>query len=289
VTRACHTPIRMATGEAFNDAEIDDILDRMRRSYERKRKSAPDLDAKAAMAEAAGEMTREQLTGLLIERRLKVAAEAAKKVRGKRLDAMPERMDEADRLRAFNIGSEKQGMGTSLSADAEGRALATQLLGEVATGLRGIEGAIDRLSNWFGRGDNAFEREVAREMHIATGGQGVEATGNAMAVEVAQVLAGAGAGAGDAEPGRRLDRQAGGLCRAPEPRRLKVAGGFWREIGQLGAAKGDWDAARLAAAKKAFREWRDFITPKLDRRTFAGLDPADLDRLEEARAWRRAG
>jgi hypothetical protein len=109
-----------------------------------------------------------------------------------------------------------------------------------------------------------------------------------MAVEVAKVLAGPGAGAGMQNRGRRLDRQAGGLCRPPEPRRLKVAGGFWREIGQLARPRAT-GRGPPGGGQEGVPGVARLHPPALDPKTFEGIDPADLDRLEEARAWRRAG
>ena len=68
----------------------------------------------------------------------------------------------------------------------------------------------------------------------------------------------------------------------------KIAGGYWREVGQLtaGRAEGikgklaaafDWPAAaRMTAARASFGVWRDFITPLLHDKTFEGLDPQDV-------------
>ena len=61
MTRACHAPIREAIGDAFSDEEINELVDRLRASVERKTRQ-PGYAAKAReaiIAEAAGEITRE--------------------------------------------------------------------------------------------------------------------------------------------------------------------------------------------------------------------------------------
>ncbi len=120
MTRACHSPVRMATGDAFSDEEIDDILNRLLMRAKRKGEGFD----REALSEAAAELTREQLLGVLTERRLRVAAKRA----SERFDALVDGMgpavgDEADRLKAFNVGSERQGLGASFSVDAEARAV----------------------------------------------------------------------------------------------------------------------------------------------------------------------
>lgn len=279
MTRACHGPIRAAIGDAFSDEEIDELVERLRASVERKKRQ-PDYAAKAReaiIAEASDEITREALMSALVARRAEVAAEVARVARRERIDAMPQGMDEADRLRAYNVGSEKQGAFTSASADAEGRALATSLWGEVELGLKAAGGLIDRLVNFWGFGDKAFERNVAREMHILSGGQGVASTGDADAAKAAKVLHDA------LERGRSMQNDAGawigkleGYIGRQAHDRLKIAGGFWRELEFLPKTAGDMGAARLAASRKAFRAWRDFIRPKLDPRTFEGLSMAEF-------------
>ena len=100
MTRACHTPVRMATGDAFSDEEIDDILQRLLKKAQRKGEA---FDREGLQA-AASELTREQLMSVLTERRLRVAAQRA----SGRFDALVNGMgadvgDEADRLKAFNL------------------------------------------------------------------------------------------------------------------------------------------------------------------------------------------
>jgi hypothetical protein len=128
--RDCHAPIRAATGEAFSDAEIDDILDRLARRYKRAKGKAPSADDTEVWAQAAAEMTREDVEAALQARRLEHYAQAATARRGKALAAMTaDGLNEAEALRAFNVGTDRQVTGGADSVDAEGRGAVTAAVG----------------------------------------------------------------------------------------------------------------------------------------------------------------
>jgi hypothetical protein len=290
--RDCHAPIRAATGEAFSDAEIDDILDRLARRYKRAKGKAPSADDTEVWAQAAAEMTREDVEAALQARRLEHYAQAATARRGKALAAMTaDGLNEAEALRAFNVGTDRQVTGGADSVDAEGRGAVTAAWGDVERGLRQREGLAEKLSDFWGGGDDEFDRAVAREIARLNGAEGIEASGDADALHAAQVFAAA------LEKNRQGLNSAGAFVGKLRGRiamqahdRLKVAGGFWREFRAAGlAAPGKWGEARLAASRAAFREWRDFIRPKLDPATFERIDPEDLALTGEAEALAKAG
>lgn len=286
MTRACHQPVRMATGDAFSDAEIDDMLGRLLKKAQRRGEA---FDT-AAMGEAAAELTKERLIESLAERRLKVASARASQNFDRLLAGMGADVgDEADKLKAFNVGSEKQGLGGSFSVDAEGRARTVALWGEVEKGLREAD-VLERLTGF--SVDHDFERAVGREM-ARLNGQDLAPTGDADALKVAEILNAA------TEKGRLMQNDAGawigrieGYIARQQHDRLRVAGGFWREFqaGGLGAIK-DMKGASLKASRRAFREWRDFTLPKLDDRTFEGIEARDLDEgwLDDAKALQASG
>jgi hypothetical protein len=275
----------MATGDAFTDEEIDDILDRMLKKAQRKGQAFD----KAGIQEAAAELTKEEVFARLSERRLRVAAERA---RG-RIDAQMAGMaaigDEADRLKAYNVGSEKQGLGGSFSVDAEARARTTALWGEAERQLRDA-GLLNKLSGF--AVDGTLERNIRRE-RARLNGAAVEPTGDADALKTAEILNAL------SEKGRLMQNDVGawigrleGYAGRQTHDRLRVSGGFWREFqaGGLGAIK-DMKGAGLKASRRAFREWRDFIRPKLDDRTFDGIEARDVDEgwIDDAKALQTAG
>lgn len=292
MARACHTAVRMATGDVFSDAEIDDFLNRMERRAKAKGAEDPTLSQKEALAQAARELTQEELKAALIEKRMRLAAQVARDARRARLDAMPATMDESQRLRAYDLGSETQGAWTSSSVDAEGRARAMQLWGKVELGLRQVDGLVNRISNFWGHSEQGVDRLIAREMARLNGDGSIEPTGDEGAFHAAQVFTAALEEARQMQnaQGAWIDRLKGYIARQSHDR-LKVAGGFWRELGVVARripkdrlAAFDWAAARRQAAARAFRQWRDFIHPRLDPKTFEGLDPADLEHDRELAA-----
>lgn len=279
MTRACHTPVRLATGDAFSDAEIDDILDRLLRKAQRGQKAFD----REAMAEAAAELTREQLMGVLTERRLRVAAARARARTDADLAAMGGIVgDEADQLKALNVGSERQALGASYSVDADGRGRMYALWGEQERLLREA-GVLDRLTGF--AVDDAFELNVRTE-RARLNGEAVEPTGDAEALKVAEIM-----NIGS-EKARLMQNDEGawiGRIEGYQGRqihdRLRVAGGFWREFqaGGLGAV-GNFRAASLKASRRAFREWRDEIRPRLKDSTFEGIEARDVDEGFEVEA-----
>ena len=286
MTRACHSPVRMATGDAFTDAEIDDILDRLLRKAQRGQTAFN----RETMAEAAAELTREQLMGVLTERRLKLASRtAAARVEVELAAMAPAVGDEAEQLKALNVGSERQGMGASYSVDADGRGRASALWGEQERLLREAD-LLDRLSGF--KVDEAFELNIRRE-RARLNGQAVEPTGDADAVKVAEIM-----NIGS-EKARLMQNDEGawiGRIEGYQGRqihdRLRVAGGFWREFRAGGAAAiRDFRGASLRASRKAFRKWRDEIRPRLDEKTFEGLDGRALDEgfADDAAALKASG
>jgi hypothetical protein len=291
MTRACHAPIRAATGDAFTDAEIDDILDRLARKHKRAKGKAPTASDEQAWQQAAADLTREEVETALQARRLEHFAKAARVARETRMAAMTAGgLDEAQALKAYNVGSDKQAGFSSASVDAEGRARAVAAWGDVERGLAAHEGLSDRLVNFWGGGDDAFDRDVAREMARLNGAD-IEATGDADALAAARVFAAAleknrqGLNAQGAFVGKLKGRIA-----AQSHDRLKVSGGFWREFREAGiGAPARWGEARLQASRKAFRQWRDYIRPRLDPATFDGIDAADGALADEAEALAKAG
>lgn len=280
MTDRCRKTVKGVVGEAWSDAEIDDVLERLQRAKARAQEADPlGFDGDAFDA-AAREITKEEVTAALMERRLHAFAARARVKRRAQIDTMLAEGvgDEADALRAFDVGTEKQVTGGADSVDAEGRARSVSLWTQVEKALGAHPGLRERLvSRIRGRADPEFERKVAREMARANGAD-IPATGDKDAVLAGQIFADA------IEAGRVMQNREGawigkidGYIGRQSHDRLRVAGGFWRELQASGfGAVADWNAARLKASRQAFREWRDFIRPKLADNTFDGID-LDVD------------
>ena len=201
MTDRCRKTVRDAIGEVWSDEQIDDMLERLQAAKGRAEKADPlGFDGDAFDA-AAREITREEVMGALMQKRLEVFAARAAKTRSERLAALPG--DEGDRLRAYDVGTEKQGRFSGASVDAEGRARATALWGMVEKGLnKQPELKAKLVSNIRGVSDPVFERKVAREM-ARLNGAAIEATGDADAVTAAKLFADA------LEAGRRMQNAEG--------------------------------------------------------------------------------
>lgn len=273
MTDRCRKTVRGVVGEAWSEAEIDDVLTRLQRAKAAAQKADPLMHDDEAFDAAAREITKDEVMATLMERRLQAFSARAAKERGARLAGLPG--DEADALRAHDVGTEKQGRWSGASVDAEGRARTVALWSMVEKGLADDPALRSRLvSNIRGVADPEFERMVAREMARANGAD-IPPTGDAGAVKAAKLFSDA------LEAGRRMQNAEGswigkieGYIGRQSHDRLRVAGGFWREVKAAGlrGAVTDWNAARLKASGRAFREWRDFIKPLLDKRTFDGVE-----------------
>ena len=298
MTDRCRKAVRAAFGEArVTEERIDELLDGLEQAKARAKKADPLGTDKAAYDAAAKDLTREEVTAALLQRRLEVFASRAREGRAVRLKASIDGgLDEGDALRAHDVGTDKQVSFGGASVDAEGRARSVALWGLVEKRLNATTGLKEKLvSRIRGRADPEFERKVAREM-ARKNGAGIKPTGDPDAVLAAEAFTEA------LEAARRMQNREGawigkieGYIGRQSHDRLRVAGGFWREIKAQGL-RGvvDWNGARLAASRKAFREWRDFIRPKLHESTFEGvaLDPKEaqplfaagvIDDVEDAR------
>ncbi|MBO9502509.1 hypothetical protein [Brevundimonas sp. A19_0] len=283
--RKCRRAVRGVVGDTWTDTDIDALLDRIQARRGERRAADPLAGDAEAMQAAADEVIREDVTEALLQRRVELFAKQAREERARRLEALPG--DEADKLRAYDVGSEAQGPFTGASVDAEGRARTVMLWGMIERGLSKRPGLRSRLvSEVTGRSDPDFERNVAREMARLNGAKAVKATGDADAVEAARLFVDA------LEAARRMQNREGawigkieGYIGRQTHDRLKVAGGFWREVRALSGAGLDFREAANRASRKAFRDWHDHIRPRLDERTFAGVRPDP----EAAQALKAAG
>ncbi len=281
MTRRCRGPVRAALKgkgqeKAFTGEEIDAVIDRLAAAKRRKVGEDAGLDDVAAWRAAAEEISTEELKMSLAERRMRLAQARASVRRQGLYDRMGGREDR--QLQAITVGDETLNFGAGLSTDAQGRALQSQEWGHLDRGLKAT-GQLDRIAPWHGFFDSEFEARVEIELARVNGGKEA-ATGDAEAVKVAEVMA------ESLERARVMQNAEGAWIAQIEGYNgrqthdaLKVAGGFWKGMADLKtlAATRSWDAAKNAAAAKAFKQWRDFTVPRLDDRTFEGLELSDFD------------
>lgn len=281
MTRRCRGPVRAALKakgqeRAFTGEEIDAVIDRLAAAKRRKLGEDAGLDDVAGWRAAAEEISGEELRMSLVERRMRLAQARASVRRQRLYERMGGREDR--QLQAITVGDEALGYGKGLSVDAQGRALQTELWGELDRAMKAT-GQLDRVAPWHGFFDSDFEARVEIELSRVNGGKEAP-TEDAEAVKVAEAMAPV------MEKARRMQNAEGAWIQQLEGYNgrqthdaLKVAGGFWKGIADLGALRrtGSWDAAKNAAAARAFKQWRDFSAPRLDPRTFEGIEAAADD------------
>ena len=269
--RSCYGPVRAAVGNAFSDEDIDEMVARVADRLQTR--AGKNIDA-ALIRDAIATETRESMRDALIAHRMKASAKVAATFRDGLMAGMPSEIrgkafTAVDQLRAYDTGSDRLGANTGFSTEVEGKARFLIAADRIEQGVEesGGKGLLDPMFNKAGR--EAHENDVAIEMARAAGAD-LKATGNEMAEKQAKVFV------DELERGRIaqnnegawIDKRTGYIAKQNHDA-LKIAGGFW--------------AMGPEAAAKAFRTWRDFITPLLDDATFEGIDKWDFDKRLLAR------
>ncbi|HEY1448319.1 MAG TPA: hypothetical protein VGF33_07255, partial [Caulobacteraceae bacterium] len=281
----CHEAIAKSVGDIFSDEEIDGLVKRLQASAERKLKADPSLTSEEAIRQAQFRLTVDEAKTQLESARQKAAKTAADGKWNYEVNRMAG--TESQRLSAYDLGTERQGKYSSSSTDAVGRQWEARLWGQMEIGFKQFPGLMERLSNFWGMTSPEFEDKFFRELARLNGAGQVEPTGDAMAMHAAQIvkLALDAARKIQNDYGAFIGKLPGYVARqSHDP--LKIAGGYWAEIkeaGERAKATGtladlNWQEVRMAAFKRAFRTWRDFILPLLDHeKTFGDLDPNDVN------------
>jgi hypothetical protein len=281
MTNRCRGPVRAALKgkgqeKAFSGEEIDALIDRMAARKRAKTGANPSADEAETWRETAQEISREELIGGLIEKRMRLASARARA----RRDGLYARMGvpEDRAMHAITVGDEQLGHGRGLSVDAQGRALQVELWGELERVLKGT-GHLERLAPWHGFFDAQFEARVEVELARVNGDKDAP-TGDAEAVKVAEAIAPV------LERARTMQNAEGAWIAQLEGYNgrqthdaLKVAGGFWKGMADTGTLvrTRSLTAAREAAAAKAFGQWKAFISPRLHERSFEGVEAIARD------------
>lgn len=177
------------------------------------------------------------------------------------LDARVEPGKEAEAVRGLLGGIEGPGRNLAASIDAEAHANSGRLIGGVVADLRSA-GLLKATL----RRNKEFERDIAREMwRLEDPAAGAE-TGNKFAQQVAAILNKHQeiARAMENEAGARIGKLDHYVTRQSHDME-KIRGGGW-EVTALGPRY------RTGGKPEDYAAWRDFILPKLDERTFEGVE-----------------
>lgn len=267
--RACLTPIRMAVGEVFSDAEIDDALARLQARYQRLKQGEAQVgdDDPQLWREAFESLAAEDVREGLVEARMRAAAALAKARRQGELARLNPRADRA--LRTLMVGDEAAGAGRGFSIDAAGKAAETRAHSDFTAALEEA-GQLERLADPFRvfAPDRAFEDKVAMELARLNGEERAP-TGDADALKVAEIMH-----ADQTRTRQAMNRLGAWIGELPgyisrtTHDAIKISGGFW-----AGMSKAKRDAARGA--------WVDFIRPLLSERTFVDVDEIALRKLQD--------
>lgn len=274
---ACLGPIRAATKGAFSDADIERVIDGLILRNAEKKAAKPALSDEAALREAASELTIDEVKRAMVSRRAKAYGELAKKQRLRDYTAMSGTW--ADKLEAMTIGNDKAGFGGRNSVDAMATAFTAELVGDLEAGLRKA-GVWTRASGSVR--DLNWQKNVAIEMARLNGSKDAP-TGDASAVAAAEVMAPL------IEKGRQMQNGVGayigkleGYVARQNHDPVKVAGGFWRDLGKF------TDGQLNEVQTQAFNAWHDAIAPRLSDETFADMRPTDKGTAADRRAFLQA-
>jgi hypothetical protein len=288
MTPDCVAAVRAQVGDVFSEKEILDLLNRVADRARRAMKAAPDLAEREAISSAAKALTHEEILKALLQKRNDTFRKAAKARLTKLLDAMPAARKGWQRLEAAMVGSARLGKNLGRSTDAEGVARSAFLVKLVNEELDKDPALREAIENFWGIPEKGFPLAVAREMAILNGDGAEEPTGDDRAVKLARILVNA------QRRGVRMQNDLGawigdlkGYVARQSHDPMKIAGGYFRELAELAAsarAGEDVQGGALGleglqdrALARAWGEWRDFIRPRLDDRTFDGLDQSDFD------------
>lgn len=243
----CISAIQKAAGGALTENDIEQIVSKVQRRKAQASQN-PSLNEQQLAEQIGKELADAERLAALIEKR----SQAINVLRKTQRFDWYSRFEgkEAQGLSILNVGSERKGEGFGQSVAAEQRAIEAGLTGPMLAELRAQ--GLDKLL--ISR-DLDFEREIARNMWAITegelAGKAASLTGRKEAQEAAKIL-----------------------TKYQEAARLKQNdAGAW--IGKVSGyiVRQSHDMFRIR--KAGFEAWRDNILPKLDDRTFDGVENRD--------------
>lgn len=245
--RDCIQAITAAAGRDLSDDEVEAMATQVQNRAARLMRDG--MDAANAHTQVGRELAGEALMAAMIERR----SAAINTLRRQELMARRIEGQEARTMRAILTGVEGSSRDLGRSVDAQRHGIAMGWLGPMMAELR-REGLLPQLK----ARDKAFERDLARELWRLDDPEGSAPSGNATAAKTAEIV-------------NRYQEMA---------RAAQNEAGAW--IGKLDhyITRQSHDMMKIRGA--GFEAWRDAILPRLDERTFDGLETP----LERARFLR---
>ena len=241
--RDCVQAITAASGREMTEAEVETVADQVQSRM--LRLVGEGLSTREAAGTVGKELSGEALMGAMIERR----SAAINVLRKQELMARRVEGQEARSMRAILTGVEGAERDLGRSVDAQRHAITAQLLGPMLADVK----RAGLLKPLFAR-DKAFERDVAREMWRLEDPESGAATGNARAAKAAEILN------RYQETSRAMQNEAGAWIG-------KLDHYVTRQSHDMMKVRGD-------GSPEAFQAWAQAILPKLDERTFAGMETA---------------
>lgn len=240
----CIAEIRAAAGDEISDDEIADLITTLRSKQRERQRVNQGESAEETILRAADEMRDDLITEKLIEKRntylnWRRRTEAMDFVRSNFSD------DFATGLEAILVGVNRVREGSRLSAASEQRSLVNKY-------TTGFLADVEQQGLWDVFVSGAIDREISREMW---------------------------------EIGRPEGQR--GISGSDEAAKLAEISHKWQEVARNDAnLAGAWikrspgyivrqSHDKFKIRKATYEEWRDFILPKLDGRTFDGVEDQD--------------
>lgn len=241
----CINAIREAVGKEFPDDEIEEIVKEIDKRLARRKIENPLEGEQFALSEIAKSISNEERLAALIEKRSRMKNVLAKR---KRLDFYSRfGGNEAEAIKTYNVGSEKEGLGFGNSVDARQNARRAELLGAMAAELRAAN-----LIDILGKKNDQFDMEVADNMWALTeaevAGKQPVLTGRKEAQDAARIFV------KYQEAARQMQNNAGAW--------------IGRTAGYIVRQSHDMFRIRKAGVEA----WVAEIMPRLDPKTFDGVD-----------------
>jgi hypothetical protein len=313
---ACTLAVRMATGDAYSDEEIErDLVTPLKNEARTLAAQAGGGDARAAFDMAADRLARQKMKETLAAAKEKILREKTDPIRRARISARQDGIKSVVKTwESFLMGTEHRAIGASASTSLLGLEYGNQMLGALQADLDQMPGLFNRIASVVGlRTETGFARAVKREVArlngdtSQAGGPGDDERGRAIS-HAARAIKAALDDAVDRrnDAGAVIDRYPGYSGRM-EHDAILVGGGYWvnqRAIWkwmkdgarELATSDEDWRQrvdnldireAQRQADRLGFTPWRDYLLGKdrgkerLRPDTFDGVAWEDLAQTEK--------